>query len=719
MKKQTVNAKPAVRIALPEPLAPLGEVAHNLWWSWDAAARRLFESMDARLWEATEHNPVAMLRRLGHRRMQQLAADRAFVAEARRVARRLNSYLRGPTWYRQQYARKGRGLVAYFSMEFAVHESLPVFAGGLGVLAGDHFKSASDLGLPLIGVGMFWRRGYMRQQVDAAGRQAVRYDRLSPENLPLTEVVDPSGRPLRVRVPVGGDTVVARAWRLDVGRVAILLLDTHLPANAPRHRALTDRLYNGSRDTRIRQEIVLGVGGWKLLRALELPIAACHLNEGHAAFCSVERLAEALRGGGGTLDEAGRQLAPSTVFTTHTPVPAGNESFAQNLVARYFDSYCRRNGLDRETLYSWGRVDPDDATEDFGLTPLALRLSRRSNGVSRLHGQVSRRMWQGLWPKRSAERVPIGSITNGVHLETWMHPRMGELLDEYLPAGWRDRQDQPTVWQAVKGIPDDRLWALHVELKGELVEFARARLQTQLQRVGATKRRIEAAAAALDPEALTIGFARRFATYKRATLVFADMRRLERILNHAKRPVQLIFAGKAHPADTEGQALVARIVKHSRSAKFSGRVVFLEDYDMEIARRLVAGVDVWLNNPRRPQEASGTSGMKPALHGGLNLSILDGWWPEACRDGKNGWAIGQDRDHDGSVAADRRDALAIYRRLERDVVPLYYTRGRGDLPTKWIGCMKQALMTIAPAFNSHRMVKEYLKQCYLPALKAK
>ena len=727
--------KPAPRVLsnLPEPLGPLRELAYNLWWSWDADGKRLFESIDPRLWQASGHNPVALLRRLPRRRMQQLAADRTFVAQVRRAGRRMDRYLRRRMWFQRHYGQKVRRLVAYFSMEFGLHESLPIFAGGLGVLAGDHFKSASDLGLPLVGVSIFWRRGYTRQRIDAAGRQTEIYDRLSPDNLPLIEVTSGTARRrVRIRIPLGSDALVARAWRLAVGRTSILLLDTNLPQNAPRHRRLTDRLYSGDRDVRIRQEILLGVGGWKLLRALGLPVVACHLNEGHAAICSLQRVEETIRERECSFAEAARRIAASTIFTTHTPVPEGNETFAPDLVLRYFDRYARRLGISREQLLALGRGrvplaarrqcladasgrpadGPPAAGADFGMTPLALRLADRANGVSELHGQVSRRMWRGLWPRRKEDRVPIGSITNGIHLRTWLHPQMAELLDEYLPTGWLERQDQPAVWRAVEKIPDERLWKLHLALKAELVDFVRARLQTS--RSGPQTR----PKSVLDPEALTIGFARRFATYKRATLIFSDLRRLERMVNHPRRPVQIIFAGKAHPADASGKALVARIVKHARSRRFQGRVVFLEDYDMEMARRLVAGVDVWLNNPRRPQEASGTSGMKPALHGGLNLSILDGWWAEGCRDGVNGWAIGQGLDHDGSQAADQREARALYQRLEREVIPLYYDRPRHNRPTKWIRRMKRALATVPPAFNAHRMVKQYLKRYYLSALRA-
>jgi starch phosphorylase len=687
-----------------------------MWWTWDPEAPALFEAVDRRLWSACEHNPVMLLQRLSSRRSGELTADRAVLARLGRVHRRMRAYQRGTTWFADRHGRRGRGLVAYFSMEFGLHESLPMFAGGLGVLAGDHLKSASDLGVPLVGVGIFWRRGYTRQQIDSAGRQVTKYDRLSPERLPLSEVRSPSGRLLRVRFAVGHDVVVARAWQLEVGRVKILLLDTNLPENPPRHRKLTERLYSGDRDTRIRQEIVLGVGGWKLLRALRLPVRACHLNEGHAAFCALERVAETIRGQGCDFAAAARQVAGTTLFTTHTPVPEGNEVFDAKLVERYFGRHSRRFGLDWPGLLALGRVRPDDESEPFGMTPLALRLSDRRNGVAALHGQVSRRMWKGVWPKRTEERVPIGSITNGIHLRTWLHPKMGALLDEFLPSGWDRRQDQGAVWAAALEIPDARLWAVHQELKAELVAFVRARLRGQLKRQGAGAGWLRAVESVLDPDGLTIGFARRFASYKRATLIFSDIARFARLVGHARRPVQIIFAGKAHPDDAAGQALVAEVARCARSPGFRQWVVFLENYDMDMARHLVAGVDVWLNNPRRPQEASGTSGMKPTLHGGLNLSILDGWWPEACRDGVNGWAIGKGEDHTGTPAADRREARSLYQRLERDVVPLYYDRASDGLPRKWLRRMKASMASIPPAFNSHRMVKQYVRRYYVPML---
>lgn len=717
MAKQHAQPQHKTLPNLPAPLLPLGELAYNLWWSWDLQATALFQSVDATLWDACEHNPVQMLRRVGKRRLQTLATDKTFIAAMKRAAKQMRDYLKTKAWFDKQHAKQTKGLVAYFSMEFGLHESLSIYAGGLGILAGDHFKSVSDLGLPLVGVGIFWRQGYSRQKVSKEGKQADKYDSLKPENLPLAEAKTPSGRPLRIRVSIGKDKVVARAWRLEVGRTPIFLLDTNLPENAPRDRKLTDRLYSGDRDMRIRQEVLLGIGGWKLLRALGLPIRVCHLNEGHAAFCSLERVAEIIKDKKCDFAQAGKIVAASTVFTTHTPIPEGNEIFAPKLVERYLAGECKRLGLDFAELLSLGRVDPTDAGEDFGMTPLALRLSNFNNGVSQLHGEVSRGMWKALWPKRSIAKVPIGAITNGVHLRTWLHPTMARLLDMYLPANWDDRQDSAAVWKAAKKIPDAELWATHVTLKRSLLAFVRQQLQDQLRRHGAGERQIAAAGAGLDPNALTIGFARRFATYKRATLVFSDLKRIERLIANTKRPVQIIFAGKAHPADEKGKRLVAEVVKYAKSRRFKGRVIFLEDYNMIVARHMVAGVDVWLNTPERPREASGTSGMKPPLHGGLNLSILDGWWPEICENGRNGWAIGKGEDHQ-NTADNKRDAKSLYQCLEREVVPLYYTTDRSGKPARWIKLMKHAIATIPGQFNSHRMVKEYTKRYYLPALRS-
>ncbi len=713
--RKTQSARTLTDIC-PGPLAPLAELASNLWWSWSPQAAALMGSIDADLWHRTEHNPAALIRALPARRLHALAGDAVFMSRLGIVHREFHRYLHGKTWFQAQYGRRFRGKIAYLCMEYGLHESLPIYAGGLGVLAGDHIKAAGDLGLPLVGVGVLWRNGYVRQHIGRSGTQEDWFVDLSARDLPLREVTSPSGRPLRLRIPLLRQTLVARAWRLDVGRVPLYLLDSDLPDNPPRLRQLSYRLYCNGREDRLCQETLLGVGGLRLLQALRIPISVLHLNEGHAVFASIDRLAQAVTAGR-PLGRALREIADTSVFTIHTPVPAGNETFDPDLVAEYYQAHRKRLGMDRKTFLALGRVDADNQSEPFGLTQVALRLSKYRNGVSSLHGDTCRKLWRGVWPDRPVENVPIGSITNGIHVRSWLAPQMAGLLDKYLPADWHERQDQARVWSAVKNISDAELWDLHVQLKADLVSFVRDRMRNQFRRMRASAAAIKQVDRILDPNALTIGFARRFAPYKRAALIFSDPKRLARILNHPTRPVQILFAGKAHPGDTGGQELIARIETFARSRAFRRRVVLVEDYSMDVSRHLVCGVDVWLNNPQRPQEASGTSGMKPALHGGLNLSILDGWWPEAC-DGRNGWAIGPARDHRGTAAADRRDAAALYRLLEREVVPLYYDRTTAGLPKKWIGRMKHALATIPPAFCAQRMVKQYLRKYYVPAERA-
>ncbi|MBI4581876.1 MAG: alpha-glucan family phosphorylase [Planctomycetes bacterium] len=687
----------------------LDAIARNLWWSWNPDAAALFRYADPKLFHASTGNPIVVLRGLRAGRREQLEADLAFTTAVARVRGRLRDYLNEETWYDRTCRRARPGRIAYFCMEYALHESLPWYAGGLGVLAGDHLKSASDLGLPLVAIGIFWHKGYTRQRIDEDGNQHDRFPHLPVSDTPLRELRNRNRRPVTVQIQMGDDRVLAGAYRLEVGRIPLFLLDTDRPENLPRHRALVDVLYSGDRDMRIRQEMLLGIGGWQLLQTLRIPVAVYHLNEGHAAFASLERIREERNRGRTPFADALQAVRRTTVFTTHTPVPAGNEEFDPHLVSRYLWRYGRLIRIAHEDLEDLGRVKPGNKREPFGMTPLALRTAKYCNGVAALHGEVARRMWQRVYPREPVEKVPIGHVTNGIHLRTWLHPRMGTLLNEFLGEGWEDRQDDPARWAGIAEVPDGVLWKLHVALKHELVE-ACWRHPPHTARDPATP------AAALDPDALTIGFARRFAPYKRAALIFTDPRRLARILNDRRRPVQIIFAGKAHPADADGKAIIRRIVRFSREPRFRGRVVFLEDYDMGIARHLVAGVDVWLNNPQRPREASGTSGMKPALHGGLNLSILDGWWPEACN-GKNGWAIGRGKDHNDTPATDRRDADDLYRILERQVVPLYYDRDEDGLPHRWIARMKNAIATIPAFFNTHRQVKEYLTHYYVPAMR--
>ncbi len=698
------------------PFDQLSEIANNAWWTWQPHVAPLFRTLNPKAFDASNQNPIVALRNCTAANRRKLLSNADFVNSAQRAHRKYRKYMRAKTWYQESHKQRSRQQVAYFCMEYALHESLPLYAGGLGVLAGDHLKSASDLGLPLVAVGIYWKRGYGRQLINCNGQQVTRPQSIKPEDTPFTEVRISARRPWRLRLPMGKDRVTIRAWCVNVGRVPLYLLDTDLPANKPSHRKLTHSLYSGDRDTRIRQEILLGIGGWQLLRAMKIPVGTCHLNEGHAAFLSLERIAERMKNNDESFATAHRHVRNASVFTTHTPVPAGNEEFDPALVDQYFAAYQRKLGLTHEQFHNLARVKPDNANERFGMTPLALRTSRYANGVAKLHGQIARKMWSGMFPKKKFATVPIGHVTNGIHLKTWLHPAMEELLGECLGANWSADQDRKTLWKKASRIPDERLWLLHGQFRSELIDFCRMRIQKQMRRDPVRGIKLSDTNSILDPNALTIGFARRFATYKRATLIFTDPIRLAKILNSKRMPVQLIFAGKAHPADTEGQALVAEVVRFSRMPRFRNRIVFLEDYDMNVARHMVAGVDVWLNNPQRPREASGTSGMKPAIHGGLNFSILDGWWPEGFN-GKNGWQIGSGKDHRDTEIDNRRDAKSLYKTMEKEIVPLYFKRSKDGLPSDWIAQMKNAIQSIPPNFNSHRQVKEYWKRYYLPALR--
>lgn len=714
VSKTSTNARR--KKATLNPFDQLSEIASNCWWTWQPTLAPLFRSLNPRGFDASNQNPIVALRKCTAAKRRTLEKDAQFVQNIHEAHRQYRRYIRSKTWYQQTHRSKSREQIAYFCMEYALHESLPLYAGGLGVLAGDHLKSASDLGLPFVAVGIYWKKGYGRQHINSAGKQITRDQPIKPEDTPFTEVRTPTGRPWRLRLPMGSDRVTIRAWRADVGRVPLYLLDADLPANKPRDRKLTHTLYSGDRDTRIRQEILLGIGGWQLLRALKINVGACHLNEGHAAFLSFERIAERMKVNGESFARALGHVRNTNVFTTHTPVPAGNEEFEPRLVDQYLSGYQRKLGLTHEQFHNLARVKPDNTTENFGMTPLALRTSRYANGVAELHGQIARKMWASMFPKKKLAAVPIGHVTNGIHLQTWLHPKMADLLNVCLGTDWVHNQDQKSVWKRASRIPDETLWALHRQLKIDLIEFCRHRIDRQLRRDPVRGMKLSDVKSILNPEALTIGFARRFATYKRATLIFSDPARLAKILNNKNAPVQIIFAGKAHPADTEGQALVAEVVRFSRTPRFRNHIVFLEDYDMNVARHMVAGVDVWLNNPQRPREASGTSGMKPALHGGLNLSILDGWWPEGFN-GKNGWKIGNGQNHRDTKKDDRRDVVCLYNLIENEIAPGYYKRSADGLPGNWIGRMKSAIQTIPPTFNSQRQVKEYLSKYYLPALR--
>ncbi len=705
----------SVSPALPEELTVLKELAYNMLWTWDHELLELFMRLDPDLWEDTHHNPVEMLGRIKQEKLTAAARDDAFIAQMERATERFREYIHAPsTWYRRVHNGEGAPAIAYFSAEYGIAGCLPIYSGGLGVLAGDHLKSASDLGIPLIGVGLLYQKGYFRQYLNADGWQQEMY----PENdfftLPLHLEKNSDGRALTVAVDFPERQVHAQIWRVQVGRIPLYLLDTNISANSPQDQDITDELYGGDRETRIKQEILLGIGGCRALAALGIKPLVYHMNEGHSAFLALERCRRLMADQGLTFPEAREATIAGTVFTTHTPVIAGNDYFSPALVEKYLQAFYKSLHLDQKRFFALGRQNPEDSHEDFCMTVLALRMAGYSNGVSQLHGTTSRRMWRNVWPGLPEEETPITAVTNGVHAPSWVSRDMAGLLTRYLGPRWREDPGDYALWSRIHNIPDEELWRTHERRRERLVAFARARLRSQLERRGAPTTEVHQADEILDPEALTIGFARRFATYKRATLMFRDAERLIRILNQEKRPVQIIFAGKAHPQDNTGKDLIRQIIHFERRPDVRRRMVFIEDYDMVVARYLVQGVDIWLNTPRRPLEASGTSGMKAALNGALNLSILDGWWDEAYNP-STGWAIGSHEEYGNEYYQDEVESNALYDLLEKDIVPLFFTRAADGLPRGWLGKMKTAMRALGPQFNSKRMLREYTENLYHPA----
>jgi starch phosphorylase len=691
-------------------------VSHNLRWTWDHDTIELFRRLDDDLWEETGHNPVLMLGTVDQSRLEAAAEDEGFLAHLGRVTEDLDAYLTGRSaWFDRAYDGRERPLVAYLSAEFGLTECLEIFAGGLGVLSGDHLKSASDLGVPLIGIGLLYQEGYFRQRLSKAGWQQEVYEENDFHNLPLTLEVNEDGDPLVCRVTYPERRIAAYVWRAQVGRVPLYLLDTNVADNqAPEDRDLTDELYGGDQEMRIRQEIMLGIGGCRALQALGLEPTVFHLNEGHSAFLALEQIRRTMETNTLSFDEARELVSASLIFTTHTPVSAGHDRFAPDLMRRYFGSYAQELGLSWQAFMALGREDPDDPNAPFCMTTLALHLASHRNGVSRLHGQVSREMWQVLWPGVPEKEIPIGHVTNGVHFRSWISLEMNRLYERYLGPRWREEPADQRRWQRVERIATEELWRTHERRRERLVAFVRRRLRNQWRSHGAPQSVIESADEVLDPEVLTIGFARRFATYKRATLLLRDPERLARLLGDPERPVQVIYAGKAHPLDDDGKALIAEIVKMSHQNPFRRHLVFLEDYGMDVARHLVQGADVWLNTPRRPHEACGTSGMKAAANGVLNLSVLDGWWDEAYQPGI-GWAIGRGEQYTDPSYQDQVEADALYDLLERDAIPAFYEKGADGLPRRWIEYVKRSISSLCHYYNSHRMVQEYTESYYLPA----
>jgi starch phosphorylase len=698
---------------IPRRIRRLGELAYNLWWTWNPDAQRLFARMDPILWEKTYHNPIQFLRLVDQIRYKSLINDRYFLDHYDRIIRAFDEYMKSrDSWYTREHPQYINQPIAYFSTEFGLHETLPIYAGGLGVLSGDHLKGASDLGLPMIAIGFLYTQGYFSQSISEDGWQEARYQKLKFEELPVLPFVDENGKPMTISVELPGRNILARLWEIRIGRIPLYLLDSDVDGNSPTDRELTSRLYISDLDSRISQEIILGIGGVRALRALGYNPAVWHMNEGHSAFLVLERIREMVKAGN-TFDAATQLVRPTTVFTTHTPVPAGSDEFPLWLIDKYFSNFWPQLELTREQFINLGHhVLPWG--EAFSMPILAFGMSSKRNGVSEMHGAVARKMWNFLWPGVKEEQVPITSITNGVHTSTWLARRLGILFDRYLGEDWRERVDDPEIWTKIDDIPDAELWSLRRHLKRKLTLYIRDRSRDEWMHAAAHPIQVIASGVLLDPYALTIGFARRFATYKRANLVLSDINRLLDIINRPDQPVQIIFAGKAHPADEPGKLLIQEVYRAVKQAENGGRLVFLDDYDMNLARYLIQGVDVWMNTPRPPNEASGTSGQKAAMNGVINFSVLDGWWREGYN-GSNGWAIGDDTVYPSNEQQDAADAANLYDTLENKIVPLYYQdRSADGLPSDWIAMMKESIRTLTPRFSIQRMVKEYTDRMYLP-----
>ncbi len=690
-------------------------LAHNVWWTWHPDVINLFRDLDPIRWRQLDHNPIALLREFTPERLASRAAEMVLFSRINHAYRRLKEYMSTvPPWAKTNSGVLGARPVAYFSAEFGIHESIPIYSGGLGVLSGDHIKSASGLGVPLVAIGLFYDQGYFKQHLDASGYQNEEYMDTKVANLPMNHALSSDGKPITVSINTREGTLLARVWLMQVGRVQLYLLDCDVEGNSPQDRELTSRLYGGDERTRIRQELVLGVGGVRALHALKITPGVYHLNEGHSAFATLEVIRQRMHEDGLPFDEALRETAQHTVFTTHTPVPAGHDRFSNALIEEHLGPLRDELRISREQLMGIGRVEPQNESESFCMTVLALKLSRRANAVSSLHGHVSRRMWAHLWPWRVEEEIPIGHITNGVHVPSWAAWQMMQLYDRHFPAGWVEKMGEPEAWQHIRNVDPGELWETHNTLKSLMLAFVRRRISRQCRRRGESDDAVEAARNVLDQDVLTIGFARRFATYKRAILMFSDMDRLANLINDPDRPMQLVFAGKAHPKDEPGKQLIKRIANMQDDPRFANRLVFVEDYDINVCRHLIQGVDVWLNNPRRPLEASGTSGQKVVLNGGLNLSILDGWWAEAY-DGRNGFAIGHGASHVSDEITDARDAESLFTTLEQKVIPIYYDRDVDGLPRNWIQMMMNSISSLAWRFSAHRMVMDYTASAYVPA----
>jgi starch phosphorylase len=693
----------------------LWSLARNLWWSWDYDSTGLFLDLDPARWRQLNHNPVSLLGEIPLAGIERRARELVLHGRINYAYRRQQEYLQADrTWGATHAGVLRPRPVAYFSAEFGLHESIPIYSGGLGVLAGDHIKSASDLDIPLIGIGLFYGQGYFLQRLDRNGWQQEEYLPTDVNQQPMELAIGTNGEPVTVEIETFSGTIEAKVWRMKVGRCDLLLLDSDVEGNAPEDRELTSHLYGGDARTRIRQELLLGIGGFRALKAMGITPAVLHVNEGHSGFAVLEAIRHRMDDEGLGFEQAVPRVSREVVFTTHTPVPAGHDRFNADLIEEHLGFMREQLGLSHERLMALGRENPDNPYEQFCMTVLGLKLSRRANAVSALHGEVSRAMWTELYPGRQEDAIPIGHITNGVHVPTWLAPQMFRLYDRHLGTGWHQHSAEARIWEGIENVDDGELWETHLSLKSRLLEFVRSRAVEQAERRAESREILQRFGRVLSPDALTVGFARRFATYKRADLILADMEKLASMVNDPKRPVQFVFAGKAHPLDEPGKRVLQQIAELMRDPEFADKFVFVEDYDINVGRHFVQGVDVWLNNPRRPLEASGTSGQKVVLNGGLNLSVLDGWWAEAY-DGLNGFAIGSGRTHSNMSVHDTRDGEDLYRVLREEVIPLYYQRDRDGLPRGWIKRMKRTIRTLGWRFNADRMVMDYTLKCYVPA----
>lgn len=714
---------PANRLGarLPLPLKRLADLAYNYWWSWTSDRISLFQNIDPEEWQRCGHNPVALLETVSYDRLTQVAEDPSYLKRLQTLAAQFDQYMSERNTWANRVAPQisQEHPVAYFCAEFGLHESLPIYSGGLGILAGDHLKSAADLGVPLVGIGLLYRQGYFRQRLSRSGWQEDYYVDNQFEKLPLELMLNDQGEAITIALQVRQRLVKAQIWRVQVGRVSLYLLDTDREDNDPIDRWLTGHLYGGNQETRIAQEVLLGIGGVRALQALEIEPSVYHLNEGHAAFCLLEVAKLEIQRTGKSFYDVEASVRDRSIFTTHTPVPAGHDVFSADLIDSYFAHYWQELGLSREQFLALGARRLGDPWEPFGMTVLALRLTRAANGVSELHGQVSRKMWTILYPDRPEDKVPIGHITNGVHARTWTAPLLADLYTKYLGEDWSSHVVDPQMWAKVDQIPDEELWHRHQILKDRLVAHTRFKIKHARQLRGEDQGLIQATDQLLDPKVLTIGFARRFSPYKRGALLLRDFERAIRLFGNPERPIQIVFSGKAHPADEEGKRIIQRLMEWCKHPALQNRVAFVEDYDIFTAQKLVHGVDVWLNNPRRPLEASGTSGQKVCFNGGINCSVLDGWWCEGYQTdangkGLNGWAIGEDAHTSDQDLQDQIDSESLYQLMEQEIVPLYYDQDENGVPHGWVQMMKASIRTNAPVFNTDRMIADYVAKMYAP-----